>query len=212
MIRATLSRSKDPDVQTELSMSLSYSYKVNALPLARPGMSPSALVNVSFPKPGVADCSIIAGKEIEKFPARRVPRPKSMRAANLSPRIVSINSKLTTANLCIKVTQQNAFFRHPQRPSVFLLDIAVTGECRNVRRKYSKPFSVRELQADTHHTRHTPTHARTHARTHACTHAHTHAQTTTIPFPFQTSQIKLVSKMTAYINTHKPCMYAYNVW
>ena len=109
MIRATLSRSKDPDVQTELSMSLSYSYKVNALPLARPGMSPSALVNVPFPKLGVADCSIIAGKEIEKFPARRVQHPKSMRIANLPPRIVSVNSEVTTANLCIEVTQQNVF-------------------------------------------------------------------------------------------------------
>ena len=65
----------DLDVQTELSMSLSYSYKVSALPLARPGMSPSALVNVPVPTPGVADCSIIAGKEIKKFPARRVHRP-----------------------------------------------------------------------------------------------------------------------------------------
>ena len=109
LIRATLSRSKDPDVQTELPMSLSYSYKVNALPLATPGMSPSAVVNVPFPKPGVADCSIIAGKEIEKFPARRVQRTKSMRVANLPPRIVSVNSEPTTANLCIEVSQQNIF-------------------------------------------------------------------------------------------------------
>ena len=150
-------------------MSLSYSYKVNALPLATPGMSPSALVNVPFPKPGVADCSIIAGKEIEKFPARRVQRPKSMRVANLPPRIVSVNSELTTANLCIEVSQQNFFFailNVPQcslKSSVkFLLDIAGTGECRSVRRKYSKPYSVRELLADTHHTRQARTLAHTH--------------------------------------------------
>ena len=160
MIRATLSRSKYPDVQTELSMSLSCSYKVNALPLARPGMSSSALVNVSFPKPGVADCSIIAGKEIEKFPARRVQRPKFMRATNLPPRIVSINSELTTANLCIEVTQQNVFFailNVPQCSSLILRGLGNVGAyAENIRnRSLSENFKRTPMTHTTHaHTNH----------------------------------------------------------
>ena len=121
-------------------------------------MSSSALVNVSFPKPGVADCSIIAGKEIEKFPARRVQRPKSMRATNLPPRIVSINSELRTANLCIKVTQQNVFFailNAPQCSSLILGGLENVGAyAENIRnRSLSENFKRTLITRDTHHAR-----------------------------------------------------------
>ena len=114
-----------------------------------------------------------------------------MRAANLARRIVSVNSELVTANLCIKVTQQNVIFAILNVPQCSLKSFvnsslilqglenvgALAENFRN--RSLSENFKRTPITRDTHACTHARTHPRTHARTHARSHSLTHARTHT---------------------------------